>query len=81
MCKKDAGGERRKKKKGGEGETEMDIFKSEGLSWADQWDPQQSSHEDLENDNKKKNRKKKKEKVKKIFSFTWIKNLGKKSHK
>lgn len=60
----------------------MDIYESEGLSWADQWDPQ-PLHPETEEEKKKKAKEARKggKMGKKLLSFSWIKNLGKKSQK
>lgn len=57
----------------------MDIYKSEGLSWADQWDPQPIPSETSSKEKKKD--KDKNKSAKKILNFKWMKSLGKKSDK
>ncbi|CDP13295.1 unnamed protein product [Coffea canephora] len=59
----------------------MDVYKSEGLSWADQWDPEPLPPAS-DNDKKKGKDGSNKNKLgKKILTLSWIKNLGKKSQK
>ncbi|WOG88696.1 hypothetical protein DCAR_0207931 [Daucus carota subsp. sativus] len=54
----------------------MDVFNSEGSSWADQWDP-----EPLPNEKKGKNDSSKDKTLKKKLSFEWVRKLVKKSDK
>lgn len=53
----------------------MDIYESNGLSWADQWDPQPVPSELPEKKEKEESEKSKK----KLLNFKWVKNLCKKS--
>lgn len=58
----------------------MDIFvNSNGLSWADQWDPEPLPPLSSENDKKEKDGKKKSGKKK--LSLKWMKDLCKKPQK
>lgn len=57
----------------------MDIFGSEGLSWADQWGPEPLPP--ASEDDKKKKKDEKSKSGKKILSLKWVKNLCKKSQK
>lgn len=58
----------------------MDIYNSEGSSWADQWDPEPLPPP-LSDDKKGKNGSGKDKSLKKKLSFQWVKNLIKKSEK
>lgn len=59
----------------------MDVYRSEGLSWADQWDPEPQPPAS-DNDKKKgKDGSNKNKSAMKILALSWIKNLGKKSRK
>ncbi|KAK4376989.1 hypothetical protein RND71_003285 [Anisodus tanguticus] len=51
----------------------MEVFRSEGLSWADQWDPE--SPPPPNEDDKKKHKNASKNKF-----LKWFKNIGKKSN-
>nr|XP_009789681.1 PREDICTED: uncharacterized protein LOC104237271 [Nicotiana sylvestris] len=51
----------------------MEVFRSEGLSWADQWDPE--SPPPPNEDEKKKRRDASKNKF-----LKWVKSFGKKSN-
>ena len=54
----------------------MDIYESNGLSWADQWDPQPAPSEMPENKKEKDDSDKSK---KKLINFKWVKKWCKKS--
>ncbi|KAE9454701.1 hypothetical protein C3L33_13395, partial [Rhododendron williamsianum] len=77
LCREIAGHIEFYRKKRGE---KMDIFvNSNGLSWADQWDPEPLPPLSSENDKKEKDGKKKSGKKK--LSLKWMKDLCKKSQK
>uniref|UniRef100_M1BH11 Uncharacterized protein n=1 Tax=Solanum tuberosum TaxID=4113 RepID=M1BH11_SOLTU len=50
----------------------MEVFRSEGLSWADQWDPESPAPPHKDDKKKSKNASKNK-------FLKWFKSLGKKS--
>ncbi|KAL0336020.1 UNVERIFIED_CONTAM: hypothetical protein Sradi_4813900 [Sesamum radiatum] len=56
----------------------MDIYNSNGLSWADQWDPEPLPSE-REYEKKGKHGSDKTKSMKKILSLKWMKNICKKS--
>lgn len=55
----------------------MDIYNSNGLSWADQWDPEPIPSETR--DGKKEKGGSDKSKGKKLLNLKWVKNICKKS--
>ncbi|XP_057486898.1 uncharacterized protein LOC130791395 [Actinidia eriantha] len=60
----------------------MDLYNSNGLSWADQWDPEPLHPPSTENDKKQqKDGSRKNKSVKKMLSLKWMKDLCKKSQK
>ncbi|PIM98654.1 hypothetical protein CDL12_28861 [Handroanthus impetiginosus] len=54
----------------------MDIYNSNGLSWADQWGPDPLP---FETENEKKEKDSDKKSGKKKLSLKWVKNICKKS--
>ncbi|KAL7093869.1 hypothetical protein ABFS83_11G065000 [Erythranthe nasuta] len=56
----------------------MDIYNSNGLSWADQWDPEPLPSE-THNGKKEKDGSDKGKSGKKLLNLKWMKNICKKS--